>query len=268
MLTGVAAAGAVLLLLGCAAVAPPVEPARWVEPVTGITFVRLPAGRFVMGSPADEPGREPQEVPHVVRLSRATWMAVAEVTQGQWRAVIGTDPSHFRGDDTRPVERVNWHDARAFTATLSRRSPGNRFRLPTESEWEYACRAGATTPFAFGHALSTGQANIGPLEGDALGGRRQTTTVAAFAANAWGLHDMHGNVWEWVEDDHCPYPTGAVVDPVGRCQAPLKVIRGGSWAFPADSARCALRYTHRPQDVGYSLGFRLVREVASPPAPR
>jgi formylglycine-generating enzyme required for sulfatase activity len=190
-------------------------------------------------------------------------MALHEVTQGQWRAVMGTDPSHFRGDDARPVERVSWHDARAFAATLSQRSPGNRFRLPTEAEWEYACRAGSSMPFAFGRTLSTVQANIGPLEGVALGGRRQTTRVGAFAANPWGLHDMHGNVWEWVEDDHCSYPSGVVGDSPRQCGAALKVIRGGSWAFPAESARCALRYTHRPQDVGYSLGFRLVREVAS-----
>jgi formylglycine-generating enzyme required for sulfatase activity len=191
-------------------------------------------------------------------------MAVHEVTQGQWRAVMGTNPSHFRGDDARPVERVSWHDARAFAATLSERSPGNRFRLPTESEWEHACRAGGTTSFASGRALSTAQANIGPLDGVLLGGRHQTTRVGAFAANAWGLHDMHGNVWEWVEDDHCPYPSGVVGDPLRRCGAALKVIRGGSWAFPAESARCALRYTHRPGDVGYSLGFRIVRDVATP----
>ncbi len=260
MRTGVAAAAAVVLLGGCAAVAPSDDPARWVEPVTGMTFVRLPAGHFVMGSPADEPGREPQEVPHVVQLSRPTWMAAHEVTQAQWRAVMGTDPSHFRGDDARPVERVSWHDARAFAATLSQRTPGNHFRLPTESEWEHACRAGGTTPFAMGATLDASQANVGRLMGGRLDGRGQTVAVGTFPPNAWGLHDMHGNVWEWTDDAHCPYVLADARDPIGRCDSPHKVIRGGSWAFSADNARCALRYTHRPGDVGYSLGFRVVRD--------
>ena len=245
----------------------------WVEPTTGMTFVELPPATFEMGSPAEERDREGGEVLHRVTLSRATWMAVHEVTQGQWREVMGTRPSHFVGDDARPVERVSWHDAHEFLARLSARTPRSRFRLPTEAEWEYACRAGASTAFATGDALSMAQANVGRLVGTRLEGRGQTTPVGSFPPNAWGLHDMHGNVWEWVEDSHCPYSAAGRRDPLGQCVSPLKVIRGGSWAFSAANARCALRYTHRPQDVGYSLGFRVVREPAvdgirqAPPQP-
>lgn len=236
---------------------------RWVEPVTGMALVAIPAGTFVMGSPSMESGREAQERPHVVTISRPFWIGVHEVTQAQWRVVMGTNPSHFRGDAL-PVERVSWPDAQAFLQRLGERSPGSRFRLPTEAEWEYACRAGAATAYAWGDRLSLEQANVATVTRNRLGGRQRTVAVGSFRPNAWGVFDMHGNVWEWTEDDHCAYASPAR-DPIGRCDAPHKVIRGGSWYFAADSARCALRYTHRPRDVGFSLGFRVVRdEVARP----
>ena len=226
-----------------------------------MVFVHIPAGHFVMGSPSDEPQRESQEVQHEVTISRAFWMAKFEVTQQQWERVMGANPSWFaKSGGEFPIERVSYHDIRAFLDRLTAMAPGNRFRLPTEAEWEYACRAGTTTPFNVGHTLSRAQANIGDAANRAPERRGQTTRVGSFAANAWGLHDMHGNVWEWTEDDHCPYPAGAATDPIARCSSGLKVIRGGSWYFEADSARCALRYTHRPVDVGFSLGFRVVRE--------
>ncbi|BCS34109.1 hypothetical protein TBR22_A33380 [Luteitalea sp. TBR-22] len=246
--------------LAVAAVPAPSPPRTWVEPVTGMPFVSIPAGTFEMGSPEREAGREPQERAHAVTLTRPFWIGAHEVTQAQWRTVMGTAPSHFRGDDL-PVERVSWHDVQAFVARLSALSPGPRFRLPTEAEWEYACRAGSRTAYAWGDTLSLEEANVAVLERGALGGRRRTTPVATFRPNAWGLYDMHGNVWEWTEDAHCAYGTAPARDPVGRCNAATKVIRGGSWYFAADSARCGLRYTHRPKDVGFSLGVRVVRDV-------
>jgi formylglycine-generating enzyme required for sulfatase activity len=233
--------------------------AAWVEPVTGMEFVLVPAGRFVMGSPPGEIGREAQERPHEVVITRPFHLGRFEVTRRQWRRVMGEDASHFTDTLDAPVERVTWIEAHEFLRRLEARSPGSRFRLPTEAEWEYACRAGTTTAYGTGDALSLAQANV--LSSDTAGGARgRTTRVGSYAPNAWGLFDMHGNVWEWTADEHCPYPEAAVTDPRGRCGAALKVIRGGSWYFGADSARCALRYTHRPQDRGFSLGFRVVRE--------
>jgi len=241
----------------------------WREPVTGMEFVELPAGRFRMGSPPTEPGHESQERLHDVVLTRSFWLGRTEVTQGQWKRVMGDDPSHFRDlADDLPVERVNLFDVERFLARLAELSPGSRFRLPTEAEWEYACRAGTTTAYPGGDRLSTDQGNYDgryPLPGQPPGeDRERPTPVASFAPNAWGLFDMNGNVWEWTADEHCPYPEGESVDPLARCASPLHVIRGGSWVFNADSARCAVRYTHAPKDLGFSLGFRAVRELAVP----
>jgi formylglycine-generating enzyme required for sulfatase activity len=227
-----------------------------------MVFVRIAAGEFVMGSPPTEPGREPQERQHPVTISRPFWMGATEVTQAQWQRVMGSNPSRFHSaDGTRPVEQVNWYEARTFLRRLSDHS--NRFRLPTEAEWEYACRAGTRTAYSNGAALTPRDAAIAVSSSQPLDQRGGTSPVGTFAPNAWGLFDMHGNVWEWTEDEHCAYPSGASVDPLARCESGLKVIRGGSWYFAADSARCGLRYTHRPQDRGFSLGFRAVRELSS-----
>jgi formylglycine-generating enzyme required for sulfatase activity len=233
---------------------------RWTEPESGIVFVRIPAGEFVMGSPESEPGHEAGERPHRVRLSRSILMAQHEVTEGQWHAVM--TPGQAPASPRRPKVDVTYFDVQQFLERLNAGGRG-RFRLPTEAEWEYACRAGTTTPYHTGDRLTTDQANYNggfPLPGQAAGTDRGALTDAgSFAPNAWGLFDMHGNAWEWTSDDYCEYADDAV-DPVSSCAAALKVIRGGSWRFNADSARCALRYTHRPQDKGDSLGFRVVRE--------
>lgn len=252
-----------LLTVGC-----PAPPTSWTEPVTGIEFVRLPAGEFEMGSPESEVGHEAGERRHRVRLTHALDFGRYEVTQGQWRRVMGANPSRFAdcGPDC-PVENVNALEIAEFLVRL-RRLSGGTFRLPTEAEWEYACRAGSSTPFGTGAKLSSAQANYDgryPYAGSPPGGfAAQTTPVGSYPANAWGLFDLHGNVWEWCADDLCPYPPGeagtAVIDPRGVCASGLKVIRGGSWTFNGDSARCAVRYSHRPQDRGPSLGFRLVHE--------
>ena len=220
-------------------------------------FVGIRHGSFIAGSPVDEPGREAGEVRHDVTLTRDFWIGAFEVTQGEWRRVMGSDPSHFSSTDgRRPVEEVSWVDVQDFLKRLSALSPGNTFRLPTEAEWEYACRAGTTSAYASGDALTTSDANVTRDASTSPGARGGTVPVGSFAPNAWGLYDMHGNVWEWTSDQMCAYPSHPVVDPRGVCRSDLKVIRGGSWYFAADSARCALRYTHRPQDRGFSLGFR------------
>lgn len=243
----------------------------WSEPVTGMVFIELPPGRFAMGSPPSEPLREPGERLHPVEITRSYWIGRTEVTQAQWQRVMGGDPSRFGGVGELPVESVNWFEIEVFLERLAGLSPGNRFRLPTEAEWERACRAGSATAFAWGDVLVSERANFdasdpSPLSprGSALG---RPTPVASFPPNAWGLFDLHGNVWEWCADEPCPYPAATdtlEVDPLGACGSRLKVIRGGSWHFAADSARCALRYTHAPSDRGSSLGFRVLREPLAP----
>ena len=218
-----------------------------------------------MGSALDEPARQADEIPHRVVVSRPFYLSATEVTQRQWEKVMGSNPSHFQdqGPDA-PVERVSWIDVHEFLRRLNARGEG-RFRLPTEAEWEYACRAGTTTAYAFGERLSTDEANYDgryPLPGQEQGiYRERTTRVGSFRPNPWGLYDLNGNVWEWCEDEYCPYPDQPVRDPLGRCGSTLQVIRGGSWYFGADSARCALRYTHEPQLLGFSIGFRVARDI-------
>jgi sulfatase modifying factor 1 len=155
-----------------------------------------------------------------------------------------------------------------FLAALNTRSKQFHYRLPTEAEWEYACRAGTTTPFEFGATLTTAQANINgtnpPSFDPGKDNRGTTTPVGTFPANPWGLRDMEGNVWEWTADWYGSYPSASVTDPTGPASGEKRVIRGGSWAFWADSARCAARYTHAPVDLGFSLGVRVAATQTTP----
>jgi formylglycine-generating enzyme required for sulfatase activity len=233
--------------------------------VAPIALVEIPAGRFMMGSPLTEAERGSDEVEHEVTISRPFLMGRFEVTQQEWRDVMGTAPSHFADcGPTCPVERVSFPDVQDFVGRLNVRDRGFVYRLPTEAEWEYACRAGTGTPFSTGENLTTEQANYDgrfPYRSFAAGVfRGRPTPVGSFARNAWGLADMHGNVWEWTADWYGPYASGAAVDPRGAPSGDLRVIRGGSWTFDANSARCALRYTHRPIDRGFSLGFRIAAD--------
>jgi formylglycine-generating enzyme len=233
------------LLLALAALTMACAPARTlIEPRTGMKLVLIPAGELVMGSVPGEPMRQDDEVPHRVTISRPFYLSATEVTQRQWLAVMGTNPSRFPNPDA-PVEQVTWNDVQEFLRRLD-------VRLPTEAEWEYACRAGTTTAYSVGAVLSAEDANTD---------REATMPVGSFAPNAWGLYDMHGNVWEWCADEYCPYPATAVRDPFQRCGSPFKAIRGGSWHFGADSARSALRYTHEPHLRGFSIGFRVARDA-------
>jgi formylglycine-generating enzyme required for sulfatase activity len=156
-----------------------------------------------------------------------------------------------------PVVSVSYSDIQAYLDRLEVLAPGHSFRLPTEAEWEYACRAGTSTAFSTGTRLPHSSAAFEDHD-DASPGR--PVRVGSYPANPWGLHDMHGNVWEWTRDWYAPYPAGPVTAPRGAAEGALKVIRGGSWAFGADSARSACRYHHAPHHWGYSLGFRLVWE--------
>jgi formylglycine-generating enzyme len=242
-----------ILLTGAIAACTSQPPPRWQEPHTQIEFVLLPAGDFVAGSPDTEPGHQADEQLYPVRVGRPFYLAAREVTRRQWNVLMNPGAGADADADL-PVVNVSWFEAREFADRLTRTGQG-RFRLPTEVEWEYACRAGTTTAYSTGPQLSTEEANYNglfPLPGQALGQNRAALTRAgAFAPNAWGLYDMHGNAWEWTSEGY---------------DEERKVIRGGSWRFNADSARCALRHTHRPHDRGDSLGFRVARDAFWKPA--
>ncbi|MGZ6223436.1 MAG: formylglycine-generating enzyme family protein [Syntrophales bacterium] len=230
----------------------------------GMKFVLIPAGTFMMGSPAGEFGRRDEENRHEVTISKSFYMQTTAVTQGQWQKVMLSNPSNFKncGDDC-PVESISWYDIQNFIRKLNRQEGTDKYRLPMEAEWEYAARAGTITPFHTGDCLSTDQANYNgehPLSGCPKGEYRQKTVrVGSFAPNAWGLYDMHANVWEWVQDWYGPYPSSSVIDPTGPSSGSRRVIRGGSWYNYAYYCRSAFRGFNNP-DAGVSyVGFRLVR---------
>jgi sulfatase modifying factor 1 len=237
------------------------------DAASGITFVELPAGRFTMGSAASEAGRNPDETLHDVEITHAFLLGRFEVTQQEWRAAMGTSPSQNGNCPRCPVENVSFVDVEKFLAKLNANGRATlRYRLQTEAEWEYGCRARTTGPFSTGENLTTTQANYNgkfPYASFPAGeSRGKTLPVGSFEPNPWGLSDMHGNAWEWTADWYGPYPerTAFNIDPSGERNGDKRVIRGGSYMFDANSARCALRYTHAPQDKGPSLGFRVAAD--------
>jgi formylglycine-generating enzyme required for sulfatase activity len=185
-------------------------------------------------------------------------IGVYPVTQGQWQAVMGGNPSRFPDRDDHPVEAVSWSDSQAFCTRLGQ-AEGRAYRLPTEAEWEHACRAGTATPFHFGAALTTDQANYNGVSGTHGQGlqRERTTPVGSFPPNAWGLYDMHGNVWEWCADWYAAYPGGDCVDPVGPSDGSKRVVRGGSWLGSARLCRSACRTKFTPASSFGYIGCRL-----------
>ena len=230
----------------------------------GIEFANIPAGKFLMGSPETEKERIQDETQHEVTLTQGFRMGVHEVTQAQYELVMGQNPSHFKGA-TLPVEEVSYKDALAFCQKLSdlpaEKVAGRKYRLPTEAEWEYACRAGTSTPFHFGNELNGTQANCNGYscygtsqKGPFLG---KTSPVGSYPANAWGLYDMHGNVWEWCADRYGNYPEGPVTDPSGSKGGSYCVYRGGSWICVAADCRSANRPGSDPSDRNCGYGFRL-----------
>ena len=223
----------------------------WVNSL-GMEFVWIPAGSFVMGSPMGEEGRIPDERQHEVRISTAYWMQKYEVTQGEWEAVMGANPSHFSDCGLRcPVEQVSWGDTQEFIRALNSRESGRAYRLPTEAEWEYAARAGTS-------GARYGELDLIAWHWDNSG--RSTHPVGQKRANAWGLHEMLGNVWEWTGDWYGEYPPGAVTDPKGPESGSPRVFRGGGWGSFAWFVRSANRINFvAPGYRGIGIGFRLVR---------
>ena len=209
-------------------------------------MVWCPPGSFLMGSPSGEPGRDTDEMPHRVTLTKGFWMAKTPVTQRQWKSVMGDNPSRFKGDDL-PVENVSWNDCQEFCRRC--REAGVDLRLPTEAQWEYACRAGTTGPYA-------GSANLDVMGWYGGNSRQKTHPVGQKQPNAWGLHDMHGNVLEWCAEWYGDYPDGSVTDPKGASSGWGRVARGGSWNNSVTYCRSAYRFNYFPSCTSGSLGFR------------
>ncbi|MGQ0591763.1 MAG: SUMF1/EgtB/PvdO family nonheme iron enzyme [Gammaproteobacteria bacterium] len=236
-----------------------VQRLRWIEP-----------GTCLMGSPEDEPERDSNEGPrHTVTLTRGFWLADSACTQRIWRAVMGSNPSRFTGDEQRPVEQVSWHDVQAFLQKLQTSLPGCIAGLPTEAEWEYACRAGSDTPFSLGANITPEVVNYDgnyPYAGGEKGlCREETVAVKSLPPNAWGLYEMHGNVWEWCADGLRPYSDQEEVDPVGSVdERALRAVRGGSWIARAGRVRSAARFASPPGFANALLGFRLCLRSIEP----
>jgi uncharacterized protein (TIGR02996 family) len=243
-----------LLADGAAPVAPVVANS------IGMEFVPVPPGYFLMGSPPDEPGRDQDEQQHPVSLSHGYLLGRCPVTQAEWRTVLGDNPSYYSGDRL-PVEHVTRVMAERFVERLSALD-GRRHRLPTEAQWEYACRAGTTSPYFFGVGISTRHAAVGGKTRR----RRRTARdqkgplpVGMFPPNAWGLHDMHGNVWEWCADHYAPFTADQRTDPLVETTQESFVVRGGSWWNMRGDARSASR--HSPTSTGSAVGLRVCLEL-------
>jgi formylglycine-generating enzyme required for sulfatase activity len=214
-----------------------------------IEFVTIPAGQFDMGS---NTGYSDEKPVHRVVISKSFQLGKYEITQGQWKAVMGSNPSYFTGDDNLPVEQVSWNDVQLFIDKMNARNDGYRYRLPTEAEWEYACRAGTTGDYA---------GNLDQMGWYSSNSGGRTHAVGTKTPNPWGLYDMHGNVWEWVQDwyGYGAYPSGTVTDPTGPSSGSYRVARGGSWGGSAPYCRSARRSSSGPGLRSGSLGFRLLR---------
>jgi formylglycine-generating enzyme required for sulfatase activity len=225
---------------------------RWIAP-----------GEFLMGSPETEAERWDRETQHPVVLTQGYWLADTACAQALWRAVLGDNPSRFKGED-RPVENVSWDDAQGFIERLNKLVPEGGFRLPTEAEWEYACRAGTTTAFWFGDQITPEQVNYDgnyPYAGGPKGQYREhTVAVKALPCNGWGLYQMHGNVWEWCQDWFGEYSSETVIDPTGPAEGEGRVLRGGGWISSGWGVRSASRARDDPghRNAIYG-GFRLAR---------
>jgi uncharacterized protein (TIGR02996 family) len=248
----------------------------------GMRLALIPPGHFRMGSPKGEKNRQRNETAHSVTITRAFYLGVFPVTQGQYRSVISTNPSHFRRNGPGknrvkgisrerlarfPVEMVTWGDAQTFLERLQSRESdaGLRYRLPTEAEWEYACRGGSasTGPFCYGDSLSPLQANFNgdfPYGSASAGINRQCPSeVGSFLPNAFGLYDMHGNVWEWCHDWYGEYASGPAIDPRGPTSGSDWVVRGAAWFDYAQHCRSAYR-VGCSEIRTYHVGFRIAAE--------
>lgn len=218
-----------------------------------LEMVLIPAGKFMMGSPESEKGHKNEEKLHEVILTKPFYMGKYEVTQEQWEAVMGGNPSKIKGGKF-PVTNVSWEDCQEFVKKLNLKT-NEGYRLPTEAEWEYACRAGTSTAYFFGDNITKADANVD--WGTTI------KVVGGYKPNAFGLYDMHGNAWEWCEDWKVDYPAKAVADPKGPATGKSRLLRGGSFYDGASWARSSFRGEYAPNDSFFNDGFRLARTVGS-----
>lgn len=229
-----------------------------------MNFVYISPGSFMMGSPPDEPGRWGDETRHRVTLSRGRYMQSTEVTQEQWAKIMDGNPSTLEHRDDCPVETVSWNDVQEFIRRLNQREQTNKYRLPSEAEWEYSCRAGSDATFANGVITENGcgyDPNLDEIGWYCGNADNKTHQVAQKTPNAWGLYDMHGNVWEWCHDLYGTYSSGPVVDPIGPTTGSKRVIRGGSWNCSARRSGSANRDWDTPDSKFNGLGFRVVKDI-------
>jgi formylglycine-generating enzyme required for sulfatase activity len=250
-----------MIQLGCQTYA---QSPKTITNSIGMKLVLIPKGTFMMGSPASEQGRDDDETQHEVTISKDYYLGVFEVTRGQYEKVMGTNPSYFqkrvigKSDSSMyPVEQVSWEDAVEFCKKLSElpeeKKAGRVYHLPTEAEWEYACRAGSKAAYSFGANSKT----LGDYAWFGGNSGLQTHPVGEKKANAWGLYDMHGNVLEWCSDCWGKYPKGSVSDPSGPSEGSFRVYRGGCWSIVAASCRSANRLRNVPSNRADDFGLVL-----------
>ena len=224
---------------------------RWIRP-----------GIFMMGSPENEPKRSNDETLHRVTLTQGYWLAETACTQALWQIVMGENPSEFKGDQN-PVETVSWDDVQGFLTKFNNLKSGLDFRLPTEAEWEYACRAGTATPFSFGENIIPEQVNYDGkypyADGEKGIDRGKTVPVKSLPVNQWGLYEMHGNIVEWCSDYYGEYQLEQNVDPTGVDKGADRVLRGGGWGNDGGLVRSACRPHLVPDYRLRGFGFRLAR---------
>jgi len=222
----------------------------------GMRFLLIPAGTFMMGRGIAEEGDEDEQPQHQVTFSQPFYLQTTPVTQGQWQRVMGGNPSLFQecGEDC-PVENVSWEDVQDFIRKLNQIENTDKYRLPTEAEWEYACRAGNTQSYCFGD----GKAELDRYAWYADNSEKSTHPVSRLRPNAWGLYDMHGNVYEWCQDWYGKYSPGPVTDPKGPSTGGHRVLRGGSWDGEAGEVRSAYRHRLTPSYRYGHEGFRVAR---------
>jgi len=218
-------------------------------------FIYIQPGIFMMGSPKDEKGRDSNEIHHQVTLTKGFYMQTTQVTQKQWKALKGNNPSNFNGCEESPVEQVSWDDVQDFIKKLNSKEGSDKYRLPTEAEWEYACRAGSNTIYCFGNDKN----RLKEYAWYDKNAENETHPVGQLNPNDWGLYDMHGNVWEWCSDWFGDYPASPVSEPAGPISGKRRVLRGGSWDHNEYYCRSANREGEYFESRYSNYGFRLVR---------
>ncbi|MBL8890260.1 MAG: SUMF1/EgtB/PvdO family nonheme iron enzyme, partial [Planctomycetaceae bacterium] len=243
------------------------RPIEWTNSI-GMKFRLIPPGEFMMGAGPGEYGASDDERPqHRVQLTKPFYLGIYPVTQAEYQKLLGTNPSRFTRAGSLPVEQVSWDDAQEFLTALNRKESGKTYRLPTEAQWEYACRAGTTTPFSLGKELNSRQANCDGNNPYGTNIKEKTTPVGEYGANPFGIFDQHGNVWEWCQDwygsdYYQQFANQIAVDPTGPASGSSRCLRGGSWNYVTDSCRSGCRYYDGPSYRRYDVGFRVLLELS------